>query len=111
MIPLLNGASMKDKFQMLHSRPNKLLAFLSYKLKHKECLTLLIKVLTCFVTCCLQVENLDWIIIVMKNWPIDPHLNCKKNEKIHESETFLMNDNNDLIKEMEYFKNYIEMMI
>jgi hypothetical protein len=47
MIPLFIGASMKENFQMLHFWLNKLLAFLSYKLKHKECLTLLVKVLTC----------------------------------------------------------------
>jgi hypothetical protein len=27
----------------------------------------------------LQVENLDRIIVVLKNWPNDPHLICKAN--------------------------------
>lgn len=107
MIPLLSGASMKDNFQMLHFWPNKLLAFLSYKLKHEECLTLLVKVLTCLWHCCLQVENVDWIVIVMKNWPSDPHLNCKKKmdlKKYMKMKTFLVNDNYDLIEDVEYFK-------
>ncbi len=107
MIPLLSGASMKDNFQMLHFWPNKLLAFLSYKLKHEECLTLLVKVLTCLWHCRLQVENVDWIVIVMKNWPSDPHLNCKKKmdlKKYMKVKTFLVNDNYDLIEEVEYFK-------
>ncbi len=92
---------------MLHSWPNKLLAFLSYKLKHKECLTLLVKVLTCLWHCHLQVENLDWIIIVMKNWPNVPHFNCKKKINLKQYmkvKTFLVNDNHDLIEEVEYFK-------
>jgi hypothetical protein len=28
---------------------------------------------------CLQVENLDWIIFMVKYWPNDPHLNCSIN--------------------------------
>jgi hypothetical protein len=53
------------------------------------------------------VENLDWIIIVMKNWPNVPHFNCKKKINLKQYmkvKTFLVNDNHDLIEEVEYFK-------
>jgi predicted transcriptional regulator len=53
------------------------------------------------------VENLDWIVIVMKKWLSDPHLNCKKKmdlKKYMKVKTFLVNDNYDLIEKMEYFK-------
>jgi hypothetical protein len=42
----------------------------------KEVLNL-VGVLITLRCCHLQVENMDWIVIVVKSWPNDPHANCK----------------------------------
>jgi hypothetical protein len=60
------------------------------------------RMLTSLWHCCLQVENFDWIIIIVKNWPNDPCLNCKKKMNMKEYmkvKVSLADDNYDLIKE------------
>jgi len=53
------------------------------------------------------VENLDWIIMVLKKWPNDPWLNYmpivafKDYMKV---ECFLAEENYDLIEEVDFFK-------
>jgi hypothetical protein len=53
------------------------------------------------------VENMDWIIIVVKNWLDDPHHNCKPNANLKEylkEEDFLVKDNYDLVEEADFFE-------
>jgi hypothetical protein len=64
-------------------------------------------VLTTLKHCRLQVDNLDSIIIVVKNWPNDPHLNCSRHKDLNnflKVEYSLAEDNYDLIEESNYFE-------
>jgi hypothetical protein len=64
-------------------------------------------VLTTSKHCHLQVENMDRIIIVVKNWFDDPHHNCKPNAILKEylkEEDFLIKDNYDLLEEVDFFE-------
>ncbi len=68
------------------------------------------RVLTSLWHCCLQVENLDWIITIVKNWPNDPCLNCKKKMNMKEYmkvEVSLADDNYDLIEERNISRSYM----
>ncbi len=42
----------------------------------------LVGVLTTLKCCRLQVDNLDCIITVVKNWPDDPRLNCSRHKDL-----------------------------
>ncbi len=64
-------------------------------------------VLTTLKHCHLQVENMDRIIIVVKNWLDDPHHNCKPNANLKEylkEEDSLVKDNYDLVEEADFFE-------
>jgi hypothetical protein len=53
------------------------------------------------------VDNLDSIIIVVKNWPNNPHLNCSQHKDLKnflKVESSLVEDNYDLIEESNYFE-------
>jgi hypothetical protein len=58
----------------------------------------------------LQVDNLDQIITVVKNWPHDPRLNCSRHKDLKDFlkvESVLAKDNYDLIKESNYFEQLV----
>jgi hypothetical protein len=55
----------------------------------------------------LQVENLDRIITIVKNWLDDPCVNCIPNKNMKDylkAKGFLVDDNNELIEEKKYFE-------
>ncbi len=55
----------------------------------------------------LQVENMDRIIIVVKNWPNDPHANCKPHlnfKQYLKVEESLAKDNYNLMEEHNLFE-------
>jgi hypothetical protein len=57
----------------------------------------------------LQVDNLDRIITMVKNWPDGPHLNCSQHKDLTDFlkvESILANDNYDLIKESNSFEKW-----
>jgi hypothetical protein len=61
----------------------------------------LTNVWTTLKCCRLQMENMDRIITVVKNWHDDPHHNCKPNTNLKEylkEEDYLANENYDLLK-------------
>jgi hypothetical protein len=61
--------------------------------------------------CRLQVENMDRIIIVVKNWPNDPHANCKPHSNFKQylkAKEYLAEDNYNL---MEYIKLFEELEV
>ncbi len=54
---------------------------------------------------CLQVENMDSIIIVVKDWLDDPHANCKPHSDFKQylkTEKSLAKENYNLIEEHSY---------
>ncbi len=56
---------------------------------------------------CLHVENMDRIIIMVKNWPDDPCHNYKPNVDLKENlknEDCLIKENYDLLEEADFFK-------
>jgi hypothetical protein len=70
----------------------------------------LARVLKSLWHCCLQVENLDRIIIIVKNWLDDPRFNYKKKvnmKKYMKVEISLVDDNYDLIEEWNISRSYI----
>jgi hypothetical protein len=57
--------------------------------------------------CHLQVENLDWIIMVVKNWHDDPQLNCMPTIVLKDYmkvECALVEKNYDLIEKINFFE-------
>jgi hypothetical protein len=53
------------------------------------------------------VENLDQIIMVVKNWPNDSWLNCMPTAALKDYikiECFLVEENYDLIEEADFFE-------
>jgi hypothetical protein len=53
------------------------------------------------------VENMDWIITMVKNWPNDPCHNCKPNANLKEyfkKEDSLGKENYDLLEEVDFFE-------
>ncbi len=57
--------------------------------------------------CHLQVENLYYIIMVVKNWPNDPWLNCMPIvtlEDYMKTKCVLVEENYDLIEEANFFE-------
>jgi hypothetical protein len=72
-----------------------------------ECVFSLVGVLTILKHCRLQVDNLDSIIIVVKNWPNDPRLNCSQHKDLKnflKVESSFAENNYDLIEESNYFE-------
>ncbi len=66
-------------------------------------------VLTALRCCPLQVENLDRIIIMVKNQPNDRHMNCTANAGFKDYmkyEVVLVEENYVCIEESEYLKIY-----
>jgi hypothetical protein len=64
----------------------------------------LMGVLIAWRWCCLQVQNLDWIITIINNWHDDSHLNCTFFVDLKNYLKFKINLANELIKEVEYFE-------
>jgi hypothetical protein len=63
--------------------------------------------LTTLKCCRLQVNNLDRIITMVKNWLDGPHLNCSQHKDLTyflKVESILAKDNYDLIKESNSFE-------
>ncbi len=57
--------------------------------------------------CHLQVENMDQIITMVKNWLDDMGANCKPKSNLKQylkMEEFLVEDNNELIQEHNFFE-------
>ncbi len=55
----------------------------------------------------LQVENMDWIIIVVKNWSNDLHANCKPHSNFKQYlkiEKSLAKDNYNVMEEHNLFE-------
>ncbi len=105
-ILLFSGGSMKVNLQMLFFWPNKSLGFLVFKLKQKRVFNL-VGVLITLKCCRLQVENLDRIIILVKNWPDDSRMNCKANASFKDYikfEVALVEENYEFIEESKYFE-------
>ncbi len=64
-------------------------------------------VLTTLKHYCLQGDNMDWTIIIVKNWPDDPHANYKPNSNFKQYlkiEELLAKDNYNLIDENDFFE-------
>ncbi len=83
-----------------------ILGILSSQIKIERVFNLA-NVLITLKCCHLQVENMDWIIMVVKNWPDDPHHNCKPNTNLKEylkEEHYLANENYDLLEEVDFFE-------
>jgi hypothetical protein len=64
----------------------------------------LAEILTNLKRCCLQIENLEKLIFVNKNWPNDPRIGCKSLSNLVE---FLKKDVN-LEEELEEFEGEFE---
>jgi hypothetical protein len=60
---------------------NQILGILSSKIETKQVFNL-VGVLIALKCCHLQVDNMDWILIIVKNWPNDPRANCKAKFKL-----------------------------
>ncbi len=74
----------------------------------------LARVLTTLRCYRLQVENMDRIITVVKNWLDDPHANCKPNSNFKQylkAKEFLAEDNYNLIEKLFFLKNWRLMVI
>jgi hypothetical protein len=87
---------MKVNFQMLASLPNRFLGFWGFKL-----------IIDTLKHCHLQVQNLDWIITMIDNWPNDPFQNCTPNANLKDYlkvEIVLVEENYELIKGAKFFK-------
>jgi len=100
---------MKVNLQMLLSWPNKSLGFLVFKLKQKKVFNL-VGVLITLKCCRLRVENLDRIIIVVKNWPNDSCMNCRANTSFKDYikfEVALVEENYEFIEESKYFEAWL----
>jgi hypothetical protein len=72
-----------------------------------KCVFNLVGVLTTLKHYHLQVENMDRIITVVKNWPNDPCHNCKPNANLKEyfkKEDYLAKETYDLLEEVDFFK-------
>ncbi len=70
----------------------------------------LVGVLIVLIHYCLQVKNLDRIIIIAKNWLDDLCMNCMANENFKDYIKFLITlveENYEFIKESEYFENLL----
>ncbi len=70
----------------------------------------LVGVLTTLRHCRLHVDNLNSIIIVVKNWPDDHCLNCSQHKYLKDFlkvESSLAKDNYDLIEESNYFEQLV----
>jgi hypothetical protein len=83
------GFLAKQNFKILSSQ---------IEIKHVFNLANVLITLKC---CRLQMENMDRIITVVKNWHDDPHHNCKLNTNLKEylkEENYLANENYDLLK-------------
>jgi len=55
----------------------------------------------------LQVDNMDWIITIVKNWLDDPRVNYKRNSNFKQYlkiEELLTKDNYNLIEKHDFFK-------
>jgi hypothetical protein len=67
----------------------------------------LVEVLTTLRCCCLQVQNLDWIIIIINNWCNDLHLHFTPSANLKDYlkiKVDLLEDSYELIKKVEYFE-------
>lgn len=70
----------------------------------------LMGVITSLQCCCLQAKNLNHNITIVKNWPNDLCLNCKKKVDMKEYmkvKVSLANKNYDLIEEVDTLRSYI----
>ncbi len=68
---------------------------------------ILTNVLIALRCCHLQVQNLDWIISIINNWPDDLHLNCTSNVYLKDYlkvEIGLIEDSYGLIKKVKFLK-------
>jgi hypothetical protein len=84
---------------------NKLLESQVHKLK--KWVFSLARMLTTLRCCCLQLENMDQIIIVVKNWPNDLWSNCKPNlnfKQYLKAKGFLVEVKCNLIGERNFFE-------
>jgi len=57
------------------------LGFWGFEIETKKMFNLA-GVLTTLKRCSLQVQNLDWIITIINNWPNDPRWNCTTNANL-----------------------------
>jgi len=55
--------------------------------------------------CPLQVENLDRIITIVKNWLDDPQVNCMPHKTMKDYLKSLVDDNYELIEKAKYFED------
>jgi hypothetical protein len=55
--------------------------------------------------CHLQMDNMDWIIAIVKNWPHDPLANYKPNFDFKQYLKTLVEDKYDLIGKHDFLKN------
>jgi hypothetical protein len=78
--------------------------FLDFKLKRKKNKNSLARIFTNFKRRHLQIENLEKLIFVNKNWPNDPRIGCKSPSNLVE---FLEKDV-DLEEELEKFEGEFE---
>jgi hypothetical protein len=57
-----------------------------------------------------NIENLDWLILIMKNWPNNPISTCMANlrvksmEECLDVEDFLLEENEELIVDFGFFE-------
>jgi hypothetical protein len=63
----------------------------------------LVRVLIALWRCHLQVENLDRIMTIVKNWLDDPRVNCMPSKTMKDYLKSLVDDNYELIEKVEYF--------
>jgi hypothetical protein len=78
---------------------------LEFHIETKKVLNL-VGVLTT-LRCCLQVQNLDRIIIIINDWPNDLHMHFTPNVDLKvysKTKVGLVEDNYELIKKFEYFE-------
>jgi hypothetical protein len=62
---------------------------------------------------CLQLENLDKIITIVKNWLYDSCMNCIPNKNMKDylkAKASLVDDNNELLKKKNILKSWMWIM-
>ncbi len=65
--------------------------------------------LTSLQQCHLRVENLDKLVMIYKNWPIDAQVNCKlvvgdRLGKFFVAKDTLLEENEELLEKASYFE-------
>jgi len=73
--PLAWWQAHESEFPNVGFFPKQILEIPGFQIETKK----MVSLLGVLIACWLQVENFDQIIIVVKNWPNDQHLNCLAN--------------------------------